>query len=411
MSRLAMLALAASTVLSAAAQAQPSPVPTLRQGFGFCTVTDTSHAQARVWASPVLALEYAADDPGGTRRGLDLAGEFLDRVIALGGNGSKTCSALADTHAEAEAEREQQRLIWDKRMYFVKIGDWREVAWTPKPWQPAAPVAGVGPVTVYFLCQASDTDVQDRSDRMRTVAAAVFAMPVPGPDVLAAKYAQNAAYTAEFQTEVVQPRLPVRGSCAPYDTPGEAQYAYQQLLRLSKGFNMQYTEVAWTPDASVTALAQPQATPATPAADPSPPTIAAAPVAVVQETEAPAALYCVAFAQRAKPALLLRTPVWELDSGDRGHAGQATNLERVIAAVRLQHADGWRDLPPVACHDNAAVFAGETFCVATGRTRSTGVQMAGQFCNPSREAIGQRQQEMARNDGGNYTPLAWPPTP
>ena len=43
--------------------------------------------------------------------------------------------------------------------------------------------------------------------------------------------------------------LPVQGDCTPYDSAGEAQYAYQQMKRLADGFNQKYTEVAWTPQA------------------------------------------------------------------------------------------------------------------------------------------------------------------
>lgn len=240
----AMLALAVGGVLPGLAHAQAAPAR--QQGFAFCTVSDTSHAQATIWASPVVTVAYGAEDPGGFRRSMELASEFLAHVGTLGGRGDKGCS-MSTTPAEAAALREEQRAIWDKRVYFVKIGDWRETTWTPAPFAPVAEVASAAPVTRHFLCQATQTDIPDRSDRSRTVTSGVFTMPVPGTRTQEAMYQQASAYGIEFQSVVQAHGLPVQGSCMPYDTAGEAQYAYQQLVRFSKSFNMKYSEVAWLP--------------------------------------------------------------------------------------------------------------------------------------------------------------------
>lgn len=243
MLRFAGLALAAGIALPV--PALPQEAPAAQRVYGFCSVTDTSHARATIWASPVFPVDHGADDPGGIQRSFDLADEFLAYVGSLGGQGNKQCVVTA-TQQEAAANREEQRSIWDKRMYMVKIGDWREVAWTPAPWTPAQAAARAAPATRYFLCQATQTDLPDRSDLSRTVATGVFSRTMPSGDAVAV-YERASAYSLEFQTEVQAHGLPVTGVCTPYDTAGEAQYAYQQMLRFSKGFNKKYSEVAWTP--------------------------------------------------------------------------------------------------------------------------------------------------------------------
>lgn len=274
MLRLAILALVACALLPARVHAQSAPAT--GQGFGFCTVTDTSRAQAVIWASPVFPVEYTHEDPGGFLRGEEVAGEFLAHVGTLGGRGNKSCVVLA-SQGEAATFRDEQRAGWDKRVYFIKIGDWREVAWTPAPRKPAQ-AASTAPVTRHFLCQATQTNLPDRSDLSRTVASSVFTMPVPAVDTLKAMHDQATAYTTEFQSVVQAHGLPVQGSCMPYDTAGEAQYAYQQLVRHSKGFNMKYTEVAWTPSgrAAATAVSVPAALPSrsSPASAHAPPSAA-----------------------------------------------------------------------------------------------------------------------------------------
>lgn len=243
MLRFAGLALAVGIVLPTRAPAQEAPA--VQRAYGFCSITDTSHAKATIWASPVFPVEVGAGDAGGIQRSFDLADEFLAYVGTLGGQGNKQCVVTA-TQQEAAANREEQRSIWDKRVYMVKLGNWREIAWTPAPWTPAQAAAKAAPATRHFLCQATQTDLPDRSALSRTVATAVFSRTVPTGDTVAA-YQQASAYSKQFQTVVQAHGLPVVGYCTPYDTAGEAQYAYQQMLRLSKGFNQKYAEVAWTP--------------------------------------------------------------------------------------------------------------------------------------------------------------------
>ena len=245
MPRSAWLALVASVLLPFTAHAQA--MPATQQGFGFCTVTDNSSAQIKIWASPVFPLEFASDDHGASRRTIEVANEFLAHVGTLGGIGTKMCLVMP-TQDEATAFREEQRAPWSKRMYFIKLGDWRDVAWTPAPLKPGAAAASDAPVTRYFLCQAMQTDLPDRSARSRTMASGVFAQPVPSDNPVA-MYEQAKAYATQFQAIVQAHGLPVQGDCTPYDSAGEAQYAYQQMKRLADGFNQEYTEVAWTPQA------------------------------------------------------------------------------------------------------------------------------------------------------------------
>lgn len=512
MTRFIVLALVAGSLLPVAARTQT--VPATQQGFAYCTITDTSSAQAKIWASTVFPLAYPGDDPGGFRRGYDVAGEFLAHVGTLGASGTKSCSVSA-TLGEAEVSRENDRATWSKRVYFIKIGDWRDVAWTPAPWKPGQATASAAPATRYFLCQATQTDIPDRSDRIRSVASGVFAMPVPGNDALSAAFEQAKAYAAEFQSVVQAHGLPVQGDCMPYDTREEAQYAYQQMLRLLKGFNQKYTEVAWTPTGKTIAPANAAPVPAsaaTPAAaneskvpslglfrvDPMTPALSEsaglpspqgvlvsaagadsgfrqldvlleiagqavnapgeiagivgrlrpgfqAPVRVWRERKvqdisivipqptaaattaapsnpptapqasAPATLpaeqasYCTAFVTRSKPALNVRAPARKQASPDYSEAAAKATLSALVAAVQRANPDNWHDLSRIECYDNSGVYAGEKFCsAATFKRFSGGMQMAGLFCNASRENIDKRWADMIKSDGGHAQVFPWP---
>ena len=261
MLRFAWLALVAGSLLSFAAKAETTPATP--QGFGFCTVTDSSSAQVKIWASPVFPVSYAPSDPAGGMRSLEVAGEFLEHVGTLGGQGTKSCVILA-TQGEAASFREKQRATWDERVYFIKIGDWREVAWTPAPWSPATAATPPAQLTRYFYCNHVDTDVPN--DLSHTVATTVFARQVPSGNPMAV-YDLAAAYTAQFKQQVRARGLPEKGDCTPFDTQGEAEHQQRLILRHFKGFNMKYDEIAWTPsEVAIPAAAAPTTTTASVAA-------------------------------------------------------------------------------------------------------------------------------------------------
>ncbi|WP_162350061.1 S1C family serine protease [Pseudoxanthomonas gei] len=516
MHRLAWLALVAGSLISVGAKAQTAT--TAPQGFGFCTVTDSSSAQARIWASPVFALTHASSDPAGFQRSQELAGEFLAHVTSLGGTGSKSCVVLA-TREEAAAFREEQRATWNERLYFIKIGDWREVAWQPAAWSPAAAAAAPAELIRYFYCYQVDTDVLP--SRSHTVATTVFARTLPGGDPMAG-YDMAARYTLQFKQQVRAHGLPENGDCAPYDTRAEAEYQQQQIRKHFKGFNMKFDEVAWTP--SEAAIVPAAATPATPAPAPSPqaaspakgigvrisavnaelaqalglsstqgawvvevadgsaamkaglkpmdvlveiagqavnaygdvtaivgrlrpgfeaplrvwrqrrmqdltltipgmvpaptattipalpvPALPAAPAIAATTTDA--GRYCTAFVTRSKEQLLLRVPVWQVPASQASQAAMGDSVSRLIAAVIQAHPAKWTAFPPVTCHDNSGVFAGETFCFSNTYKHFGGAQMAAQFCNSSKEAIDNRWADMVKADGGNARLFPWPAAP
>ena len=249
MLRFAWLALVAGSLLSFAVKAETAPA--MPQGFGFCTVTDSSSVQVKIWASPVFPVTYAPSDPAGGMRSLEVAGEFLEHVGTLGGQGTKSCVILP-TQSEAATFREEQRAGWDKRLYFIKLGDWREVAWTPAPWSPATAATPPAELTRYFYCNHVDTDVPN--DLSHTVATTVFARKVPSGNPMAV-YDLAAAYTAQFKQQVRAHGLPEKGDCTPFDTQGEAEHQQRLILRHFKGFNMKYDEIAWTPgEVAITAV-------------------------------------------------------------------------------------------------------------------------------------------------------------
>jgi hypothetical protein len=241
-----------------------SPAPS-QSGFAYCSVTDTGSVPARIWVSPVFALSYPADVGGQLQRGNALAGAFLRHVGTLGGAGNKEC-ALAAGRDDVQALREQQRALWSKRLFLMKVGSWRDVDWTPSAEDAIAQAPAQR--TGYFYCYATQVDIPDRSDRARTVASQVFAMPV-GADPMAV-YTQSQAYAEAFKQVVRAHGQPEDGTmCTAYDTQGEADKASRDYRKLMGGFNTKFAEVPWRP--SETALAARAATPTTPAAAPAAP--------------------------------------------------------------------------------------------------------------------------------------------
>ncbi|MGH8028151.1 MAG: hypothetical protein ACREO0_15645 [Pseudoxanthomonas sp.] len=403
MQRFAVLALAAFGLWPVLATAQTSS--DTQQAFAFCTVTDTGSAQAKIWASPVFPFSFPRSDVAGFGRLNTVAGEFLQYIAALGGAGDKQCVSLA-TRAEAEAMREEQRAIWSKRVYLIKIGDWREVPWTPAPWDPVTAVAPPAQLTKYFRCYNTEVDIPDRSDLSRTVASGVFAMPVPGNEPLS-MYAQANAYAEEFKQTVRAHGVADQGTmCVPHDTAAEADKAQRDYRRIFSGFNQKFIDVAWSPGAQPAAAAPSTATtPVVPTGEAPvvPPAIAA---------QAPAGEhFCVAFVTRSKPPLVTRTPIWKAATGQNGTEAMTRSLSAVTAAVLQANPGKWQDFPAIQCQDNSAVFAGETFCYASSYKHFSGSQLAGQFCNASRALIDKRWEDMLKSNGGAVQSFAWPRSP
>lgn len=415
MPRLAVLAVACLvaclTHTHAHAQAAPAAV---RDGYSYCVVTDTGSTPAKIWASPVFAFSYPSDDIGAMQRLNGIAAQFLQQVNARGGAGDKRC-ALAATQAEAQTARNEEKAIWDKRMYFIKIGDWRELAWTPAPWSPADNVALPAQVTRYFFCYAMQTDVPGRVARSRAVASQVFDMPVPTADA-AAVYTQARDYSEQFKQVAQQHNVgDAAPMCTPYDTRAEADKAMRDGRRLMDGFNQDYAEVAWRPtDVPIKAEIPPaEVQVATPAVQPPSPPVAAptatpAPAAPQVSTHDEAHLYCTGFVQRGKPELRVRAPVEEQANPRATHAQLATRLNQLLASVQHANPGKWFELPAPVCYENSAVFQGETFCVSTLYKHFGGLQQTAMFCNASRELIDARWRDMEKADGGNAQVVAWP---
>lgn len=244
MHRLAVLALAALGLLPLAAAAQ-SPAP----NYALCTLMDTGQVPAQVWASPVLESNAPAHDIEALNR---LAGAFHRHVAGLGGAGTKNCVAMS-TRAEAEAFREEQRALWDTRTFFVKAGNWHDVAWVP----PADALVAASPAPAqkrYFRCHATTTDVPGLIATAWTVSSGVFEKSVPGDRALAAAVEQANSYREEFKPVAQAAGIPAEFSqCYPYDTRAEADKAEQDYRRLIGGFNTKYDVVGWVPSGKVAA--------------------------------------------------------------------------------------------------------------------------------------------------------------
>lgn len=239
---LAVAALCLSPLAAAAQAATPS-------NFIFCTLADTGRVPAQIWASPVFEFAVPAHDAEVLNR---LAGEFHRHVAGLGGAGDKSCVALA-TRAEADAFRQQQYAIWDKRMYFIKVGNWHDVAWTPPAGLASAPETAAN-VSRHFRCYATTTDVPGRVDLAWTVSSGVFEMPVSGERSFAAALEQANAYQEEFKAVAQAHRIPAEATmCSPYDTLAEAEKAEHDYHRLIGGFNTRYTVTPWLPSGKAAA--------------------------------------------------------------------------------------------------------------------------------------------------------------
>lgn len=402
MLRFAWLALVVGSFLSGHAEAQTPPAAP--QGFGFCTVTDNSSAQAKIWGSPVFPLTYASDDPTGFQRSQEIAGEFFAHVRTLGGSGSKSCVALP-TQGEVAAFREEQRALWDKRVYFVKLGDWREVAWTPAAGSRATAAAPPAGQTRYFYCYNVDTDVLP--SRSHTVATGVFARTVRAGNPTAA-YDLAATFTRQFKQQVRAYGLPEQGDCMPFDTQAEAEYQQQQIRKHFKGFNMKFDEIAWAPSEDVHAPAAPAlpARPAITAAASKPPTVAAK--TVISADASSRNQYCTASIARSKEGLNLLVPIREFPFKQADQAAMRDKLTGLIAAAIKAHPVKWMAFPPVTCLDNTGVHAGESFCFSVITKHFGGTQIAAQFCNASKDMIDKRWADMRKADAGTGRDFAWP---
>lgn len=419
MPRFAVLAIACLAAGLCAGQAQAQTDAATQDAFAFCTVTDTGSTPAKVWASPVFAFSYRSSDAGAFQRLNTIAGEFLQQVNAMGGAGDKQCQ-LGPSRAEADTARESVKAIWDKRMYFIKIGDWREVAWVPAAWTPTAEPAQPAQVTRYFTCYAVQLNVPDRSDRSRAVASQVFAMPVPTSEP-AAMYTQALAYTQEFKAiAATHGIIDESTQCTPFDTRAEAEKSLKDQRRMLDGFNQKYTELPWQPTtgavkASEAVTAPP--VPATPATTPRAPLPAASAATAEHaaqpkpqtEVVAPSdALYCTGFVMRSKPALMVRAPVQQQASASTTTEILTATLSRLLASVQQANPGKWFDLPAGTCYDNSPVFKGEKFCITNQYKHFGGLQQAAMFCNASREQIDARWKDMEKADGGHAQVVAWP---
>lgn len=375
------------------------------QAFAFCTVTDSGSARTKIWASPVFPYSYASSTSAASRLHV-LGGEFLSHVNSIGGAGSKQCTT-EPTQALAESTRAEQRASWSERVFMVKIGDWRDVAWAPAPHDPLAKEEPAGVVTKYFRCYAIQTDIPDRSDRSRTVTSPVFARTVPAAEPLQ-MYVQAGTYVAEFaeaaRAQGIIDQIP---SCEPHDTAAEADKAQRDFRKTFSGFNMKFSEIAWEPSAQPVVETAPvtkqSEVAVTSKAAPSAPTL---PVAATPASDGPQ--HCVAFVSRTHPSLVTTTPVWTAAKSDP--ASLASSLAALASAVIQSNPGEWQDFPAAQCVNNSAAFAGETFCFANGdQKRFSGMQLAAQFCNASRPLIEKRWEALVDSAGPTAKAFPWSP--
>ncbi len=327
--------------LSPTLRAQAPAPPVTQHAFTYCSVTDT--AGHKVWASPVFEYEYAPANAGQFSRTEDMATEFHTFIGSMGGAGDKACQVASGGRAELEALRNESRTILTKRfMGMIRAHKWMDVAWTPKPWNPATAAAKPATVTKYFYCYASDM----APDQRKTVAALVFEMSVDGSSPMAA-YTQAEAYGKEFTRDVAAAHGLAQAypTCYFKDTRAEAEKALHDYRKLFSGFNLRFTDVTWRPTqepaAAPSAAAPPAVTPpAAPAAEPS-----LAPVQGklgIKVGEVSPALALALGMDRARGALVVETL--------KGSPAEAAGIKPmdVVLGINQQAVNQFTDLPPMA---------------------------------------------------------------
>ena len=242
MLRFVVFMLGVLALLPPRAVAQSAPGP----HYAFCYVMGaTDSPPVPIWASQVFEYDAPAHDMDLLNQ---LAGAFLRHVAGLGGSGAKQCVALT-TRAEAENFRQEQRAIWDRRDFFIKIGNWQDVVWTPPP--RASIAVSSAPVSRYFRCHATLTDVPDGSALAWTVASDVFERPVPGDRALSAAMDQARVYQQAFAPVAQAHGIPAdQARCISYDTLAEARTADKDFRDIAGGYNLKLTIVSWSPSAT-----------------------------------------------------------------------------------------------------------------------------------------------------------------
>lgn len=243
-------------------QAQPAS----QSGFTYCQVQDVS-ASKTFWASQSFKFDYLKDQPHGSFiRMNELASEFHTHVGSLGGTGDKSCNGPFASLAQADAARNESYAIITKKFMGVFGITWKDIAWTPKPWNPAS-TASQATKQQHFYCYATDME----SDVRTSVASLVFQRNVPG-DTPMAPYNQAEAYQTEFKQNVMGANGVVNAfpQCLFFDTLAEAEKSRADYRDTFSGFNLTFNDVAWQPSSLATATATaPSTAPTSAAAQPS----------------------------------------------------------------------------------------------------------------------------------------------
>jgi hypothetical protein len=186
--------------------------------------------------------------------------------------------------------------------------------------------------------------------------------------------------------------------CVVNDTQAEADKARKEYRRMFSGFNLRFVDLAWRPSGQGSAM--PAAAPVMAAAAVAP---AAAPPVVAPAMPATVRKYCHAYMLRTASAGGVRTRVWEDAGSDGGVAAMGNSLASFVSHMREAQPGVWGEFPPVKCNEGA----GYCFAVVP-KQRGQEAQVAGQFCDVSREAAEAGWQRLANNDAA-MTLVAWPP--
>ena len=320
--------------LTTATPAQTGAAPKTASAFTFCTVTDiVNHT---IWATPVFAYDYPADDAmAGFNRTQSLAAEFHAQVSGSGGGGEKSCFPGSPSRAELETVLNEQRAQWTKRVFLWKA-DWNTVAFTPTPWAPALAAAATARQPKYLYCWGSDMDADVRKSAASPIIA-VSMPPMSDPDY----GTKLAAYERQFTRDVLVPHglQNAYPSCILKDSFAEADKSLRDYRKLFGGFNLTWVDAPWRPDAPATsgtahappaAQAAVKAKPATAVTKPPAAVVPAAALAVAPVTGA-AYPFCHMHGSLGGAYSHSMTPTFQI-----GNSGDA-DLTRLAAGYRKQY--------------------------------------------------------------------------
>lgn len=229
---------AVNTSIVTASTAADMPPPSVKKAYGYCELTYIDlRGQPDRWQSPGFEFFYV--DNALMYRINGLASEFGDHAAAFGGAGNSHC-AFDVTREKMEQSRMSTRQAMSKKfMGMVAVMKYRDVQWSPKPWDESTALNGPAEAPQFVYCYAQQNS--------KTVASEIFQVSMPTTD--AKHYAELQRFMAEFGSYATS------GSFNPPTKLCAAKHSYADAARARKDFRdlatwgrqTSFSDVAWQP--------------------------------------------------------------------------------------------------------------------------------------------------------------------